>query len=67
VVGAGKERLRLPCFALDAVATRLALPSFGRLTGGHPCPAGERIWLIADGTVVPWHSRPGQRRPRRAA
>ncbi len=67
VVGAGKERLRLPCFALDAAATRLALPSFGRLTGGHPCPAGERIWLIADGTVVPWHSRPGQRRPGRAA
>ncbi len=62
VVGAGKERLRLPCFALDHHHRRLALPAFGRLTGGHPCSDGEQIWLIADDTVVPWTpSRAGRR------
>ncbi|MFM7550626.1 MAG: ligase-associated DNA damage response endonuclease PdeM [Cyanobacteriota bacterium] len=54
VVGAGKERLRLPCFALDDDDSRLALPAFGALTGGHPCPRHEKVWLIADGTVVAW-------------
>lgn len=67
VVGSGKERLRLPCFALDRDAARLALPAFGSLTGGHPCSEGEDIWLIADGTVVPWTPSRGGRRWRRAA
>lgn len=67
VVGAGKERLRLPCFALDQQRQRLALPAFGSLTGGHPCSEGEDIWLIADGTVVPWTPLPVGRRQRRAA
>lgn len=67
VVGSGKERLRLPCFALDHDAARLALPAFGSLTGGHPCSEGEDIWLIADGTVVPWTPSRGGRRWRRAA
>ncbi len=67
VVGSGKERLRLPCFALDRDTARLALPAFGSLTGGHPCSEGEDIWLIADGTVVPWTPSRGGRRWRRAA
>ena len=67
VVGSGKERLRLPCFALDRDDARLALPAFGSLTGGHPCSEGEDIWLIADGTVVPWTPSRGGRRWRRAA
>jgi DNA ligase-associated metallophosphoesterase len=54
VVGQGAERLRLPCFAYDEGAERLTLPSFGALTGGHPCEADERVWLVAEGRVVPW-------------
>ena len=61
VVGSGHERLRLPCFALDRERARLALPSFGALTGGHPCALGEQIWLIAEGTVVPWTPSPAGR------
>ncbi|MCP9816059.1 ligase-associated DNA damage response endonuclease PdeM [Synechococcus sp. GreenBA-s] len=48
----GADRLRLPCFALDPQAPRLLLPSFGRLTGGHPCPPGLRRWVVAEGTVL---------------
>lgn len=66
-VGTAKERLRLPCFALDELAGRLALPSFGCLTGGHPCALGERIWLVADAAVVPWTPSPVQRRWRLAS
>ncbi len=69
-LGGSSDGLRLPCFALDAESQRLALPAFGRLTGGHPCSQRERIWLIADGTVVPWTPSPvGPRlqRPRRQA
>lgn len=78
VVGRGADRLRLPCFAYDPAIEQLVLPAFGALTGGHPCGAGERLWLVADDTVVPWgetgplsHPRggrggPGQQ-PRRAA
>lgn len=54
LVGGGADRLRLPCFAYDPVAEQLVLPAFGALTGGHPCPDGERLWLLADGAVVPW-------------
>jgi DNA ligase-associated metallophosphoesterase len=54
VVGQGAERLRLPCFAYEEGAERLTLPSFGELTGGHPCGADERVWLVAEGRVVPW-------------
>lgn len=64
VVGAARERLRLPCFALDRASGRLALPAFGRLTGGHPCAAGEQVWLIADGSVVPWAPSSAGRRVR---
>jgi DNA ligase-associated metallophosphoesterase len=54
VVGQGGERLRLPCFAYDEAAQRLWLPAFGELTGGHPCTDGERLWLVAEGQVLPW-------------
>jgi metallophosphoesterase superfamily enzyme len=52
LVGTGGDRLRLPCFAYDATSERLVLPSFGALTGGHPRPGGERLWLVAEGAVV---------------
>jgi DNA ligase-associated metallophosphoesterase len=54
VVGRGADRLRLPCFAYDAVEERLLLPAFGELTGGHPRGAGERLWLVAEESVVAW-------------
>jgi DNA ligase-associated metallophosphoesterase len=64
VVGRGADRLRLPCFAYDAALEQLVLPAFGALTGGHPCGAGEQLWLVAEGTVMPWtqSSRPGRSR-----
>jgi DNA ligase-associated metallophosphoesterase len=66
VVGQGAERLRLPCFAYDEAAGRLTLPSFGELTGGHPALAQERVWLVAEGRVLPWGKveRPVSRRRR---
>ncbi len=54
LVGGGAERLRLPCFAYDERRDQLTLPSFGALTGGHPCDRHEQVWLVAEGTVVPW-------------
>jgi len=55
LVGRRNNRLRLPCFSLDEQRQRLALPSFGCLTGGHPAPQGELLWLLADGAVVAWN------------
>jgi hypothetical protein len=63
VVGRGADRLRLPCFAYrkrgDSTADHqpgdeLVLPAFGNLTGGHPCLEADALWLVAEGTVVPW-------------
>ena len=63
VVGRGADRLRLPCFAYRRggrpTADRepgdeLVLPAFGHLTGGHPCSEADGLWLVAEGTVVPW-------------
>ena len=59
VVGSGADRLRLPCFALNRGANRLALPAFGVLTGGHPCDGSDQVWLVAEGTVVPWDGPTG--------
>jgi DNA ligase-associated metallophosphoesterase len=66
VVGQGAERLRLPCFAYDPSASRLTLPSFGELTGGHPAAPQEQVWLVAEGRVLPWGTleRPLSRRRR---
>lgn len=57
VVGHGPDRLRLPCFAYDPRQHTLVLPAFGQLTGGHPCPEHEQLWLLAEGKVLPWVSR----------
>lgn len=54
-LGRGNNRLRLRCFSLDPHLQRLALPAFGRLTGGHPSAQGERLWLVADGAIVAWN------------
>ena len=52
VLGQGPDRLRLPCYALDARRQRLLLPAFGDLTGGHPVPPELERWLIADDQVI---------------
>ena len=57
VLGQGSDRLRLPCFAYDPQRHTLVLPTFGQLTGGHPCPEHEQLWLLAEGQVLPWVSR----------
>lgn len=65
VVGNAVDRLRLPCFAFDARQDLLVVPAFGRLTGGHPCPPHEQLWLVAEGEVVPWGANPlGRLSPR---
>ncbi|MEB3202369.1 MAG: ligase-associated DNA damage response endonuclease PdeM [Synechococcus sp.] len=60
IVGAGKERLRLPCFAFDPDQNQMALPAFGRLTGGQPCHERHRIWLVAEGEIIDWPRRQQQ-------
>ena len=52
----GSDRLRLPCFAFDNVEQRMLIPAFGELTGGHDCLHRYRKWLVAEGTIVPWHN-----------
>lgn len=54
VVGRGTDRLRLPCFAYDRSCQQLQLPSFGLLTGGHPCSEEHQRWIVVDDQVVPW-------------
>lgn len=66
VVGDRVDRLRLPCFAFDPERDVLVLPAFGALTGGHPCPPREKLWLVAEGCVVPWGSGLTRLRPGRA-
>jgi DNA ligase-associated metallophosphoesterase len=63
VVGDAVDRLRLPCFAFDPEKATLVLPAFGSLTGGHPCPPQERLWLVADGHVLPWDPGTNRLRP----
>jgi DNA ligase-associated metallophosphoesterase len=57
VVGDALDRLRVPCFAFDSEQATLVLPAFGSLTGGHPCPPQERLWLVAEGQILPWGPR----------
>lgn len=66
VVGNSVDRLRLPCFAFDPHRNVLVLPAFGALTGGHPCPAHEQLWLVAEGSVLPWRAGVNPLRPRPA-
>jgi uncharacterized protein len=53
--GAGRERLRLPCFVLGNAATRAfgTLPAFGSFTGMHPIErhSADRVFAVA-GPVV---------------
>ncbi len=67
LVGRGADRLRLPCFAYDKALEQLVLPSFGALTGGHPCPPGEALWLVAEGAIIPWNPSPKLPRAQRGA
>ena len=52
LLGHGADRLRLPCFALDPRSHQLQLPAYGDLTGGHPCAAGLRRWVVAEDQVL---------------
>lgn len=53
--GAGKDRLRLPCFVMGNPANNAAgvLPAFGSFTGMHPIEhlAGDRIFAVAGSAV----------------
>jgi DNA ligase-associated metallophosphoesterase len=53
-VGRGSDRLRLPCFAYDESTGQLLLPAFGALTGGQVLSGRQRLWLVAEGRVLPW-------------
>jgi DNA ligase-associated metallophosphoesterase len=77
VVGMGADRLRLPCFVHQRDPDLLVLPSFGQMTGGHPYDQADALWLVADGSVLPyeppsktdrlrsgWDTRQGQRNGR---
>jgi uncharacterized protein len=47
------DRVRLPCFLVEK--DRALLPAFSAFTGGHPIDrprAGDRVFAIADGTLV---------------
>lgn len=61
-LGRGSTRVRLQCFSLDRSRARLALPSFGCLTGGHPTSQAESLWLIADGAIVAWKQQSSSHR-----
>jgi uncharacterized protein len=65
-VGHGADRLRLPCFHHLQDPARLVLPSFGHLTGGHPCEQAGAIWLVVGGSVIPWLPSGRSRRSRGA-
>ena len=51
--GAGRDRVRLPCFCLEAGL--LVLPAFGEFTGGWNVPrqSGRRLYPIGDARVWP--------------
>jgi DNA ligase-associated metallophosphoesterase len=68
LIGSGSDRLRLPCFSYGEDTSLLVLPSFGHLTGGHPCDDRSAQWLVVEGSILPWHgggSPVGAPRPRR--
>ena len=64
-LSSGSDRLRLPCFAYDAMEERLLIPAFGELTGGHECGQLYRKWLVAEGTIVPWQNPESRVRKKR--
>lgn len=61
------DSLRLPCFAYSRRWQQLLLPAFGALTGGHPCSGADGLWLVAEGSVVPWHTAADPTRDPQAA
>ena len=61
------DHLRLPCFAYDEVGSRLVIPAFGELTGGHDCGDRYRQWLVAEGSIIPWFEQLPHHRERRIA
>jgi DNA ligase-associated metallophosphoesterase len=52
LTGPGRESVRLPCFW--AGSRTMVLPAFGEFTGVADIEAepGDRVWVVADGTVV---------------
>lgn len=64
-LSSGGDRLRLPCFAYNAMEERLLIPAFGELTGGHECGQVYRKWLVAEGTIVPWQNPESRIRKKR--
>ena len=64
-LNSGSDRLRLPCFAYDAMEERLLIPAFGELTGGHECGQLYSKWLVAEGTIVPWQNPESRVRKKR--
>jgi DNA ligase-associated metallophosphoesterase len=67
LLGRGADRLRLPCFAHQRDPACLVLPSFGHLTGGHPCDDADALWVVAGGSVIPWQPSGRSRRSRGAS
>ena len=53
ILGAGRDGLRLPCFALEQRCA--TLPAFGEFTGGFVIPAapGRRLFGVGGGRVWP--------------
>ena len=58
LTGPGRESVRLPCFW--ARPRTMILPAFGEFTGVAEIEAqpGDRVWVVADGTVVDVSSTP---------
>jgi DNA ligase-associated metallophosphoesterase len=55
--GPGREHSRLPCFWFGGEIA--VLPAFGEFTGLADIDAspGDRVWVVADGEVIPARSR----------
>lgn len=55
VTGAARQSVRVPCFWFTSHVG--VLPAFGDFTGQADAPvaAGDRVWGIADGQVLPLH------------
>jgi len=53
LTGPGRERTRLPCFWLQPKTA--VLPAFGEFTGlaDIPVEPGDRVWVVADRSVLP--------------
>lgn len=54
LVGAARQRERLPCFWLSADLKQMVLPAFGVFTGMYSISPGkgDRVFVLADGAVI---------------